>query len=55
MKLGPLTKIGKKNRATSKNFDHDVVLVNCEVTVFFFSNLWLIWSNPEAAFQTQGL
>ena len=54
MKLGPLTKIGKKNRATPKNFDDDVNLGNCEVIVFFF-NLWLIWSNKEAAFQTQGL
>ena len=36
MKLGPLTKIGKKNRATPKNFDDDVNLGNCEVIVFFF-------------------
>ena len=35
MKLGPLTTIGKENTATSKNFDDDFMLVNCDVIVFF--------------------
>ena len=35
MKLGPVTKLNKINMALSKQFDNDVILVNCEVTVIF--------------------
>ena len=53
MKLGPVTKLGKKNTASSKKSDDDVMSKNYDVIVF--SNLWSIWSNAEAGFRTHGL
>ena len=36
MKLGPVTKLDKRNKATSKNkTDDDVISKNCDVIVFF--------------------
>ena len=35
MKLGPVTKINKKNTTTSKKHDDDVILENFDVIVFF--------------------
>ena len=35
MKLGLVTKLDKKNTATSKKFDDDVISRNCDVLVFF--------------------
>ena len=35
MKFRPVTKIDKTNKITSKNFDHDVMLINCYVIVIF--------------------
>ena len=35
MKLGPVTKIDKRNKTTSKNFDDDVMSRNCDVIVIF--------------------
>ena len=35
MKLGPVTKIDKRNRETLKNFNYDVTSTNCEVIVVF--------------------
>ena len=35
MKLGPVTKLDKGNKATSTNFDDDVFLANCYVIVAF--------------------
>ena len=35
MKRGPVTKIDKKNKATSKKFDDDVMSANCNVIVIF--------------------
>ena len=35
MKLGPVTKLDKRNTATSKNVDGDVMSGNCDVIVFF--------------------
>ena len=35
MKLGPVTKLDKKNKTTSKKFDNDVVSANCDVIVIF--------------------
>ena len=35
MKLGPVTKLDKRNTTTSKKFDDDVLLSNCEVFVIF--------------------
>ena len=35
MKLGPLTKLHKRNKKTSNKFDDDVMSENCDVTVIF--------------------
>ena len=35
MKLGPVTKIDKRNKTTSKKFDDDVMSENCDVIVIF--------------------
>ena len=35
MKLGAVTKPDKKNTATSKKFDDDVILANCDAIVYF--------------------
>ena len=48
MKLGPVTKLDKRNKTTSKKIDDDVMLANVP-------NLWLIWSNPEAGFRSHNL
>ena len=37
MKLGPAIKLDKKNTATSKKIDDDVMSVNCDVIVFFLT------------------
>ena len=35
MKHGPVTKFDKRNKATSKKFDIDVMSENCDVIVIF--------------------
>ena len=35
MKLGPVTKLDKRNKTTSKKFDDDVMLQNCDAIVIF--------------------
>ena len=35
MKLGPVTKLDKRNKITSKKTDDDVMLENCEFIVIF--------------------
>ena len=35
MKLGPVTKIDKRNKVTSKKIDDDVISDNCDVIVIF--------------------
>ena len=35
MKLGPVTKQGKRNKTRSKNFDDDVMSTNSDVRVVF--------------------
>ena len=35
MKFGPVTKLDKKNKTTSKKFDVDVLWGNCDVIVIF--------------------
>ena len=35
MKLGPVTKLKKGNTATSKKFDDDKMLINCNIIVIF--------------------
>ena len=54
MKLAPVTKLDKRNKATSKKSEIDVMLENCDVIAIFF-NLWPIWSNLEAGFRTHNL
>ena len=36
MKLGPVTKLDKRNKETSKTIDDDALLIICDVIVFFF-------------------
>ena len=36
MKLGPVTKLDKRNKATSKKIDLDVMSENCDVIVIFW-------------------
>ena len=50
MKLGPVTKLDKRNKLTSQKFADDVMSVDCDVIVIF-----LIWSNPEAGFRMHSL
>ena len=35
MKLGPITKRNKRNAATSKKFDNDIMSGNCDVIAIF--------------------
>ena len=35
MKLGPVAKLDKRNKTTSKKFDDDVMSKNCDVIVIF--------------------
>ena len=35
IKLGPVTKLDKRNAATSKKIEADIILTNCGVIVFF--------------------
>ena len=35
MKLGSLTKLGKRNKITSNKFDDDVISENCDVIAIF--------------------
>ena len=35
MKLGPVTKLNKRNIITSKKFDDDVISVKCDIFVIF--------------------
>ena len=45
MKPGSVTKVDKKNKATSKKFDDDVMSENCDVIAFFpiFGQFGAIW------------
>ena len=49
MKLGPVTKIDKKNKTTSKKFDDDVMSRNCDVIAIFpiYGQFGAIW-NPDS-------
>ena len=35
MTLGPVTKLGMRNKTTSKKFDDNVMSANCDVIVIF--------------------
>ena len=45
MKLGPVTKLDKRNKARSKKFDDNIVSENCDVIVIFsiYSQIRAIW------------
>ena len=45
MKLGPVTKIDKRNKTTTKIFDHYVMSENCDVIVIFsiYGQFGAIW------------
>ena len=45
MKLGPVTKLDKRNKTTSKKFDVDVMSENCDVIVIFriFGQFGAVW------------
>ena len=45
MKLGPVTKLRKRNKATSKKIDDDVMSENCDVIVIFrgFGQFGTVW------------
>ena len=36
MKLGPVTKLDKRNKTTSKNFDNNVMSGDCDIIVIFW-------------------
>ena len=48
MKLGPVTKLDKGNKTTSKN-DYDVMLENCDVIVIFpiYGQFGAIWKSDS--------
>ena len=35
MKLGPVTKLDKKNTTTFKKIDRDIMVANCDISVTF--------------------
>ena len=45
MKLGPVTKLDKRNKTTSKKFDDDVMSENCDVIAIFpiYGQFGAIW------------
>ena len=49
MKLGPVTKLDKRNKITSEKFEVDVMSENCDVTVSFwiFGQFGALW-RPES-------
>ena len=49
MKLGPVTKLDKKNKTTSKKCDDDAMLANCDVIVIFqiFCQFGAIWKQDS--------
>ena len=45
MKVGPVTKLDKKNKTTSKKFNDDVMLKDCDVIAIFpiYGQFGVIW------------
>ena len=49
MKLGPVTKLDKRSRTTSKKFDDDVMSVNCDVIdIFVIYNQFVAIRKPDS-------
>ena len=51
MKLGPITKLDKRNLSTFKKFYDDFMWVCCDVTVTFYFMTNLEQSNLDAGFK----
>ena len=51
MKLGPASKLDKRNITPSKENDDYIMSKNYDIIVSHFFDLWTIWSNSEAEFQ----
>ena len=49
MKLGPVTKIDKRNKTTSKKIDDYVMLIDCDIIAIFpiYGQFGAIW-NPDS-------
>ena len=45
MKVGPVTKLDKRNKKTSKEFPDDIMSANCDVIVIFpiYGKFGAIW------------
>ena len=52
MKLGPVTKLDKRNKTRSKKFDDGAISNNCHCHYF---DLRPVRSNPKAGFRTPSL
>ena len=50
MKLGPVTKLDKKNKTKSKSFENNVMSENCDVIAIF-----PIYGQSEVGFRTHSL
>ena len=50
MKLGPVTKLDKTNKTTSKKFDDDVMSKNCDIIIIFpiYGQFGAIWKLDSA-------
>ena len=57
MKFGPVTKLDKKNDATSKKYGDDVMLANCDVIVIFliYGQFGAIWKPDSGRIVTFSL
>ena len=47
MKLGPVTKLDKRNKTTSKKIDDDLILENCDVIAIFQFTINLVNSGSR--------
>ena len=49
MKLGPVTKLRKRSKATSKKFDDDIMSENCDFIVIFpiYGQFGAIWKSDS--------
>ena len=50
MKLGPVTKLDKRNKKKKM-----MMMTSCRLFVANFSDFWAVWSNPEAGFGMHSL
>ena len=55
MKLGPASKLDKRNITPAKENDDYIMSKNYDIIVSHFFDLWTIWSNSKAEFQMHSL